>query len=387
LIHNPDYAAPFYIIISEKSVINEVSKKIEAKAKTHSSSYLIINGTNSKTETIKDSINNILNGELHITKTKVYLIIIGSCEFFNAHDKLTNDFFPSKYFVQTDSINCNYNDYNHQYYNDLDFDKIFNALIEKYLWGSDLDEIQTNHHLDYRSSSVEYGFGLGLSLNKPIGLRNENHLPGSFISYDIYGYRRLSEGWRIYGNLSFGLKKPNIKKIIRDEVLSQGIDISSWQSGDDVTVDLDTEVEGRLFFSGSIEGRKFIKTKHKIKPFGGVGISYTYFMNTLAHIDTSLVLNSSMVNGGADFRDSFDFDQSNSNLDQSRFNHFGMILSAGFEYPLSDNTMFNLKTTYNLSSNSFNTNVATLNNFNCHLGLSFRLRGKSHSYYNYIRLK
>ncbi len=386
LIHKPDYSAHVYIIISENSVVNEVTKKIESEAKSHTSSYLIINGTNINSEIIKDSINNILNSELHITKTNVYLIIIGSGEFFNAHDKFTNDFFPSKYFVQTDSINCNYTDYYHQYYDKLDFDKIYSALGKKYLWRIDLDAIRTNHRLDYHSSRAEYGLGLGLSLSKPIGLRNENQLPGSFISYDIYGYRRMSERWKIYGNLSFGLKRPKIEKKIKNEVMSQ-IDVSSLQSGENVTVALDMEIEAMGFFSGSIEGRNFINTQYKIKPFFGVGISYTYFMYMRAHIDTSLTINSSMRSGGADFKDSFDFEQGNSNMDQSQFNHFGMILSTGFEYPLNDNILFNLKTAYNLSSNSFNSNMATFNNLNCHLGLTFKLRGKKLSYYKYIRLK
>ncbi|MCP4552846.1 MAG: hypothetical protein GY834_12575 [Bacteroidetes bacterium] len=381
LIHKPDYSAHVYIIISENSVVNEVTKKIESEAKSHTSSYLIINGTNINSEIIKDSINNILNSELHITKTNVYLIIIGSGEFFNAHDKFTNDFFPSKYFVQTDSTYCNYTDYYHQYYDKLDFDKIYSVLGKKYLWMIDLDAIRMNYRLDYHSSRAEYGLGLGLSLTKLIGLRNENQLPGSFRSFDIYGYRRMNERWKIYGNLTFGFKRSNIKKKIKNEARSQ-IDVSSWQSGDDVTVALDMEIEGMLFFSSSIEGRNFINTQHKIKPFWGVGISYTYFMNTRVHIDTVLTLNSSMENVGADFNGSSNFEQ-----EKSQFNHFGMILSTGFEYPFSDNTLFNFKTTYNLSSNSFNTNIATINNLNFHMGLTFRLQGKKHSYYEYIRLK
>lgn len=385
LIHKSDNFAPFYIIISENSVIDEVTQKIEPEAKASKSSYLIVNGTNINSETIKDSINDILNSELEIGKRNVYLIIIGNGDFFNVHDKFTNDFFPSMCFVQTDKEKCNYTDYYHQYYDKINFDLIYSTLKKEDLWEIDLDTIKKNYRSNYYLSKAEYGLGLGLSLTKPIGLRNENKLPGSYLSYDIYGYRRMSKQWKIFGNFTFGFKNPNVKKIMQEEIKGQ-IDYSSMTSGDDVSVTIDKEIEGWSFFSGSIESRRYVSIPSKLKPFFGIGISYTYFKSMCSHIDTTFMMNSSDMSGPDDI-DDINIDRENSIMDQSKFNHFGMILSTGFDYPLSDIVLFNFRTTYNLSLNSFNTNISTFNNLNFHIGLTFRLQGNRHSFYEYIRLK
>ncbi|MCG8700246.1 MAG: hypothetical protein MI922_19490 [Bacteroidales bacterium] len=389
-IHTPHYFAPLYVVITEHTLFEELHEIIYEEAKTKQSSYALINGTNLNPRDIKDSINVLLNSELVIGKRNVYLLIFGDCEFFENHNKYTNDFFPARYFVQTSGGECNYPGFYHQHYNSLDFNEIYAKLNEKTLWEIDLEQIKTNHRSDYHLSKAEHGIGLGLSLSKPYGIRYDSYLPRSFLTYDIYGYRRINENWKIYGNLTLGFKIPDPEKIMKEEMQSQ-MDYSSMRSGGNITVNLDTEIEGRMFFSGSLESRKYLNTSNKIKPFWGIGISYTSFMNMYTEIDTSITMNSSsMMGGGGDFGGgSFDFSGENRNMDMEHvyFKYFGMVLSTGFEYPLGDIVLFNFRTSYNLSSNTFNSNTETFNNLNLQWGLTLRLQGKKYKYYNFVRLK
>jgi hypothetical protein len=383
LIHRSSYSSPLVIAIIENDVFDEMNDKITEIMPKTNASFLIINGSYASVKTIKDSVNFMLNQGLEISKKNIYLVIVGNKLFFDNFNSFNSDLFPSKYYVNTENSVFDTPTYNSVLYSNVDMLTLVNTLKEKYLWELELEKLKNNNKTEYNLLNAEYGYGLASSVTMPISMRTSTYIPISFVTYDIYAYRSLNANWKVYANFTLGFKIPDPQKEIQEQIQSQ-MDMSSIMSGGSSEVNINMTLEGRMLFSGGLEARYYLNSKKKFKPFVGIGLTNTYFMSMQAKIDTTMTVSSSMMNGG-NLGSAMPDGKINSG--QSVYKYWGLLSTGGLEYRLSDYFIFNLKTSYNLAFNTFNTTQSALNHFNFQLGLTYRIQGKKHRYYEYLRLK
>lgn len=392
-LHKSLYNTPFFVCIVSEEVYDEFLEKVKENHSSYNYNFLVINGTSTSKAAIKDKINQVLNDKtLLVSKTKVYLGIIGDNRFFNEQNVFTNDFFPDQFFLTTESFSNQVDGFKTFQYTEVSLNDVFVVMKKEYLWETEKSRIENLYYSDYNLSKVEKGIGAGLSLNNNNSIRYSGYESSRFITYGITGYRRISEDWKIYGNLFMSFKIPNMKKIMQEEMQDQ-VDISSLSSGDDVTFHVNTDIHARIYSNVNIEARKFfLSDKYKIKPYAGTGLSYSFYLDMEGTFDTTITVNpSSMRSGGGMSFGGGGFSQitdgNNENINTVDCRGFGMIFSTGFEYPLSQNAFFNAKLAYHLPFNTFNQNVATTNCFDFQLGLVFKLNGKKIRFVEYVRLK
>jgi hypothetical protein len=382
--HKPNCTSPLFVAIVEHNAYNNFIQKINDITQKTNASFYIINGSEVTMEMVKDSLNILLNSGISISKTNIYLVIVGNQKFFLKNNVLVDDLFPAKCYLKTDSGTIETPGFYQEQYQTSDLLNITNILKRKYLWGVEKESIQEKYAVDYNLLKAEHGLGLGMSMNSPISIRDNSYNPNSYTTYGLTGYRRLNEKWKLYGNLFFSIKRPDIKEIMQKEIQSQ-MDFSSISSGNDITVNINTEIEARFFINANIETRRFIYPSKKLKPFAGAGISYIMYTNMKMKIDTSLTGDpSSMKNGtGGLDKDSFNKD----GMTDINQRQLGVLLTSGFEYNLNNKTRCYFKASYNLPFNTYNFNSSTINNLDFQVGFIYQLQRKRNRFYEYVRIK
>lgn len=391
-LNKSTYNSPLFICIVSENLYNDFFEKAQQNHNLSNHSFLVINGNGITVNEIKDNVNGILNSDaIFISKNNVYWGIVGDSNFFDRFDVFTNDFFPSQFYLSTDDNPADRENFEVFKYADIPLTEVLEIMKDRYLWEIDRLHIQEKYRSDYHLSKVERGIGLGMSLYNPNALRYEAFAPSSFITYGITGYRRINRDWKIYGNLFINFKIPNMEKIMQEEMQGQ-IDMSSISSGNNVRVNVNTDIQARMYLNLNLEARKYLFTNHqKIKPFVGAGVSYCFLMNMKGTIDTTITVNpSSMSGGGGSFGGSgfFNMEEAdNDDINSINSRSFGLLFSTGFEYPLNNYTLFNTKLAYHMPVNTFNQSIATVNGLDLQFGLVFKLNGKKIRFVEYMRTR
>ncbi|WP_157754522.1 hypothetical protein [Salinivirga cyanobacteriivorans] len=330
--------------------------------------------------------------DIRLNKRRVYLGIIGNKTFFEKHNVFKNDFFPDQFFLNTEGENVVAEAFKVYSYSEVELEEVLETMMINYLWESEKLSIQENYFSEYNATKIEKGIGFGASLGGINYIRNKSVGKPYMLNYGFTGYRRSSKNWKLYWSFFMGLRFPNMKKKMKNEIQGQ-IDMSEMSSGEDVTVHIDTDLKARIYANMNIEPRRYFSLENrKIRPFVGTGLSYTFFLDMKGRLDTTITVNSSnmqsgggLSGGGSGFSNMKKLD--NQDMDVMAFQSLGALFSTGFEYPLNSRVLFNSKLTYHLPFNTFNQKKSTINSFDIQFGLVFKLKRKKIKFVEYIRTK
>jgi len=338
LIKNSGNDAPLVIMVIEDNLMTDMNVKIDKDSKLLNVSFLVVNGTKSSIVSIKDSVNVLLNSNLSISKTSVYLVVVGSKDFYEKQNQFNDDLFSSKYLIQTDNEPIKDLSYKITKYQDLDLVETINDLNKTHLWDIDLFRIMEKQ----TASTSKNEIGFSVTKYVPTGFKFDSDLPKSLTNYNLSFSHNLFKHFKIIENIALGFKKPNMQ------------DPSSGMSG-------------YTYFSCGIGAIRFYNTKSKLKVYSGLGVFSTSFSTMKAKTKQ----NSS----------------GSPSIDRNSFKNWGMSINSGLDYRLGDNVFCNFRVAYNVDLNKYFVGKNFINSLDFQMGISINIFKRKNNVYEYLRLK
>ena len=285
LINTPRYDAPFIVMVAEGPLSSGLETKIRAYKDPRESTYLLINGDDLSLEAILDTVNNLLNSALPISKEYVYLVIAGDDDFYQQQDRYTTDFFAATWYLRADTSSTLLTKTNASSYYTTALSDLVSQLRQHYTWQIEVKRIKASNVSEVKRNKKEFGIGFRWGQVFPHVKVNKELVPTSIRALSLTGYRRVSNRVQVNATLSAGFDFPNPRKIFEQQVQDQ-IDISSILNGDQVTMRLNAEIKAHFYFSAAFDVRYFLMTNSTFQPYVGLGLSTNLLMNLRGDIDT-----------------------------------------------------------------------------------------------------
>ncbi|MCI5057802.1 MAG: hypothetical protein MRY83_16930 [Flavobacteriales bacterium] len=363
-------------------------KKVESYYSRNSRSFLVINAERVNIELIKNKINEILNRDPYIVNiANVYLGIVGNTKFFRLQEQISMDIFASKFVLNMEEEEFLSRDFE-IFSKEESIDAIVSNMEQDYLWQATIHKIQNSNYIDSVTTKNDFSLGFGISRNIPKAIRWDSFNPSSYITYGLSAGMSLGEYWSLNSNLFMNFKFPSQKKI-QSRVQSQ-INPQDVLNGDDITVNLNMELEARIHVNFNFEARRYwLDRAHKIRPFAGFGLGLGRFMNGQGSIDTTITIEASSVSpgGGSPELGLGDGNPGESGLEQLSYGGPSLMPSLGLECTLNRVTRLNFKTSYQLPLVSLNGQDPSVNHLDFQFGLMFSLNKRTYRSIEYLRLK
>ena len=345
LVKSSGFFIPFGVMIIQDSVYHQMNDSV-AKVSSHTNAaFLLINGSQVSTADIKDTVNRLLNKDTQISKTNVYLIVVGTKAFFERQNRFSDRIFADKIFIQTDDPSYRPSSYKMVAYQHVNLEYIIREMSKSHIWEADLDEIRHIGQQDYSKQRIPFEIGIGLTKIFPSGVGTPYDVPQNVTTYDIQFARSLDEKYKFWGDLCIGLSMPSKGNM--------GSITPSFEDGK-------YNVMGYTLLSWSVNLSRFLTNSQNFKPFVAAGITKTNFI--IMYMKT---------------------DGSNVNLKPEMYSYGSLALTTGFVIDFTEKVVFDFRTSYNFSLNT----GATINNFNLSFGINYKLQRKKKYFYEFLRLK
>lgn len=314
-----------------------------------------------------ERVNSILNEE-SINKKRVYLLGALSEEARAKYRMLNTKIVAAKHWVNLREIQ-----------EKKELDLIWGELYRNTLWTFDVEAIERKTKVEERSDRVETGIGLSLTttinqfqsagLGLPSGMR--------FISYN--SYRRVYPRWNLNLSLEFGRKFPNPQDILFEEVIGQ-VDIFSLLSGDEVEIDLDTELTGYLGGSAGVGLSYLLPQKGKTTPYVGLDLRFFAASFFYLEVDTTITVSAGAGQG------SFGYEEAGEDLESTSFYYLTLCPHIGMQQELGERWLLDLNVSYQVDPASLRAEPEQFSMLRFGMGLRYRLLGKRTIHYEYLRI-
>ncbi len=385
-IHLPQYNAPYLILVAQAPLLSELEQKIKAHANREQSAYVLINGTALSPNQIKDTLNDLLNSDLHIAKNQVHFVVVGDSAFFQRHNRFTDDFFASHYFLCTEPLEDSPSNFPQASYATTTWSAIVETLLPQRHYKIRIDQIKDSHgRFVYRRKGL-WGFGIGTNRDWLFLQKNEAEIPQSVGTFSLNLRRQIASRWQLRTSFGIGINIPNPQKIIQEQIRSQ-IDLVEIASGNSTAqdIELNIEMEGHIYRNLQLETQYFLRHNPRFRPYLSAGISFANLTSISGQIDTLFTFDPNDIDLNAGFGD---FENG---LDDDRIsnNNFGVLqipLALGFQKQLSRAWLLDVYTQFAWNP-SQDQNQFSLHRLSLGIGLSYSLVGKRKRYYDYVRLR
>ena len=266
-----------------------------------------------------------------------------------------------------------------------ELDAIWLQLCRKTLWTYDVESIQRKTEVVERSERIEGGVGLSLMTSGSIFQSRAPGIPSGMQFWSYNAYRRIYPRWFFNFSVDVGLNRPNPQQILFDQIIGQ-IDVFSILSGNEVEVELDTEVSG--YQSGSLGvGLSYVLSQNKITtPY--VGLDMRFFGANFIHvvIDTTIIIDSTNGLAGGGRPDNFEFDQDNEDFTATSFYYLTLCPKFGLYQKLGERLLLDLNASYQPDPASWRGEEEYFSLLRFSMGLRYRLIGKQSKHYEYLRV-
>lgn len=390
LTNTPRYGAPFIIMVAQGALVPGLETKIKAYKDPLQSTYLLINGDVLTPEAVLDTVNNLLNSPLPISKEYVYLVIAGDDAFYQQQNRYTTDFFATTWFLRADSAPNLHADINVSAYYSTALSDLVPKLRQHYTWQIEVKRIKADNVSEVKRNKKEFGIGFRWGQAFPLVKVNKELVPTSIRALSLTGYRRVSNRVQVNATLSAGFDFPNPRKIFEEQVQDQ-LDIASILNGDQVTMRLNTEIKAHFYISAAFDVRYFLLTNSTFQPYVGLGLSTNMLMNLRGEIDTLVSIDPGDIlsgGGGFDIGNGFDENSAETDFERTLYRSSGIPVSLGFQQMLGRKLAIDVNMRYDINPSSKRlVEDLSLGAFSFGVGLNFNLLGRRKYYYDYVRLK
>lgn len=344
LIKSTDYITPLFVTIVQEDFYSQMSDSILRLSTQTGAYFLLLNGSRLSSANIRDSVNSLLNKDVRIIKSKIYLMIVGTKAFFDLQNHFDLRIFASKYFVRTDGENINSSSFSTVGFRGMNLKDVVRIMSKSYLWETELEEIKKIQPKENLDVPGPLEIGLGISELFPSGIRNKYDIPEHITTYNIQISRSINSKYKFWGNVSLGMNMPSKNNMGSMETsFSDGV----------------YNIMGYTAFSWSVNLSRFLSTYKDLRPFVSAGITKTNLMVLY------------VKSGGSSMKPNFQM-----------YNYGSLSLATGFEFNCSEKIVMDFKTSYNFSLNT----GATVNNLNLSLGLYYKLIHKTKAYCEYLKV-
>lgn len=395
VLNSPEYGAPLLLMIVQDSLVDQISQSIQKAENDEKAGFVLINGTKTNPQIVRDSFNNFLNSRAKISKRFVYLIFVGDLDFFNRYDQFEDDFFANYHFLTSTELLPEERGITSSYLSEVNWSALVKELNRTYRWPVFIDELQS-HYVTYNyKNNGRFGMGFGMGPLFFFPHNTDNYVPTAINANALIFERKLNE--RIYLNtsLNFAWRIPKPQDLIREKVMGQ-IDIFALldENADPQEINIDLAVRGHVFLNLNVEARYYFNQKKNFQPYLGTGINFTGLLGFKGDIDTTIIIDPDSIDfanafqNRGDFGGGIDRDSLATGFDPGIFGEFGIPLSLGFQQRLGDRWRLDVNTRYVFDpSNLFGKKQAGLDSFGVNVGLVYRFLGKRQLFYDYVHLR
>ncbi len=338
---------PLVVMLSQDVLVENMGDSIQNLCGSSKSSFLLVNASQVSINGIVDSINIVINQEESIDKTRIYLIVVGNKVFFDKYKQLSNRLFPSKYYIQTGPPIVDSTEFKVVRYNKMNLKEIVSAQSKTKLWQFDLDQLKKISIAELEPNNRAWEVGVGYSRHYPGPIKTDDEFPRVISAVEFQIAKNLNEKYKIWSSLAFNqIMFLNKKK----------------GDMDPMDIDINKEISESMMFTRSLSLTRFfyVTQSNGFKPYMSLGFSHTHLSLIYAEIKGS-----------------------NPDMEMKQYSCGSLMFSPGLEINLSDQLRLNVRTSYHISLNSYN----TMNNFNMTFALSYLIQRKGEPYYEYFRLK
>lgn len=398
LVHPSEYGSPMILMIVQDSLMKPLIKDLESFENEARAGFLLINGTRSNPNEVRDSFNHYLNSNAKISKRFVYLVFVGDLDFFSYYDRFEDDFFANYYFISTNELPPQERNMKSSYLNEIVWDDLVKELNRTYRWPVFIDELQSRYVRYRYKNKGRFGIGVGTG---PVILNPKNidgFTPNLVTPFTVIVERRLNSRVSIHSSFNIASDIPKPQEIIQNELFGQ-IDIYDliFGDGDPQEIELDIDVKGHVYGNVNLESRFHFLPKRKFQPYIGLGINLNGLVGFEASLDTTIILDPDSLDigsggfpfggGGGGFGAGLDRDSLIDEFDPTRILHLGIPLSIGFKQNLGERWYLDFNARYTIDPLKFNGTKKALDSFGVNVGLVYSFRGKRRVYYDYVHLR
>lgn len=305
-------------------------------------------------EQVVSRLNQVLNDATAIDLQRVYLLLVGSSNFIDQYQFLTESLFFSSHRVLSKTYPLI----------EDDLRKIVTDFLKSYLWDIRLHQIESDHVSDLRQNAIESGMHFNSQLIVPFYGGFEATIKPAFNAYGLGFYHQWSPRWQVFMNLSGSLNIPGRSKIQRE--------VSAAIFGEEDEVNID--ILAHMYFSFGLETRYVLPNwNQKLKPYLGLQLGYSAFRvaeNTI-EVDPSDFSSSSL--SSADGFDGIEFE---------KVTGVNTGITTGLYYQTNPKWRADFGVRWTQDSNT----EPYLNHLAVSVGLQFRFAKRKELFYNYITL-
>ncbi|MEL6969399.1 MAG: hypothetical protein AAFZ63_00140 [Bacteroidota bacterium] len=363
--------SPLLVAILDTPVDSFWHSRLRQHQEQRDYSLLVLSDTDTLAS-ICAKVNGILNEE-SINKRRVYLLGALPEDQRHKYRLLNLDIIADTYWTEAEPV-----------LSEKELDAIWLRLCRKALWTYDVESVQRKSKVVERSDRVEGGVGLSL-MTASTNFRSAGlGIPSGMQFWNYNAYRRIYPRWFLDWSIEVGLNRPDPQQILFNQIIGQ-VDVFSILSGDEVEVELDTEVTGHT--SGAMGvGLSYLLTQNKrATPY--LGLDMRFFAANFIHVDidtTFIIDGTNGIVGGSP--NNVEFDRDNEDFTSTGFYYLTLCPKVGLYLDVGERLLLDLNASYQADPASWRGEDEHFSLLRFSMGLRYRLLGKQSSHYEYLRI-
>ncbi|MEL7424391.1 MAG: hypothetical protein AAFN81_15435 [Bacteroidota bacterium] len=363
--------SPLLVAVLDTPVDSSWLARLHRHQEQRDYSLMILSDTDTLAN-ICTRINGILNEE-SINKRRVYLLGALPEDQRHKYRLLNLDIIADAQWIESDPIPT-----------EAELDAMWLRFCRKALWTYDVESIQRKTKVVERSDRVEGGVGLSLMTAGTNFQSTGLGIPSGMQFWSYNAYRRVYPRWFFDWSIEVGLNRPDPQQVLFDQIIGQ-IDVFSILSGDEVEVELDTEVTG--YIGGSMgAGLSYLLTQNKrATPY--LGLDLRFFAANFIHVDidtTFIIDGTNGIVGGSP--NNVEFDRDSEDVTSTSFYYLTLCPKLGLYLDVGERLLLDLNASYQPDPASWRGEEEHFSLLRFSMGLRYRLLGKRSSHYEYLRI-
>ncbi len=388
-LHLPQYEAPYVAVVAQGPLHPEIFNKIAQHPRREEVAYVLFDGVDLAPSQVRDTLNHLLNGEAHISKDRVYLVLIGDRRFYDIYDGFDPDFFAARYWLQRadrgqDSVAVLQSDWA-----TTPWGTVLDQLLPQRLFQFAIDAIKADHGRYVYPRSGRWSVGLWTERDVLLLQNSEDRIPTSVGSVGWQVQFRLHPHWQLRTQFGGGFKIPNPQKILREEILRQ-VDLFSIlaSGGGGQEIDLAVEVKGHLYGTAQVEIQYFLGPPAPLQAYLGSGLAYSHLTSFYGRVDTTFTLDPNNINlNGNNTNLNFDSGLDDNRLSAANLNVWQVPFFVGIQKKWRRTWMLDLQAKFRFDPQQFSPNQPTLHQWSVQVGLAYAFVGRRRMVYDYVRFR
>lgn len=387
-INEPAISKPYVIYVVEDEEATLLETRVYL-ASNNDVAHLIVPASNFTTDAVADNINTKLNTDKRTPFQFLHLVIVGDNTHFEKFADLSEALFATQTYMTTSDVPEA----------DRSLFKIirwFSADLKDFLLSIDKTytmRYKVDHFKESRRETIyklkrNMGITLSTGISVPVPRGLSDDFPSATFPFSLSIDKRFTNKFDLIFSLHGGFKIPKPQKIIQGEIQSQ-LDPSALLNGEDLEIDLNTTIRGRIYVGASFEARRFLGNS-KSRPFVQAGLMVSSLNLIAFEIDTTLTIDSddlSLGVGGSGLGGGGFGGEGNGDQEDAFTSIVGLSipLRVGIQPRIGHKTYLDLSAGYSFDSATLR-GEPSLDDTTFRVGLMYRFLGRREVRYDYIRL-